>query len=352
MYDMNGELLSDIYTFSNTEMPNIDMNKKRPYFDINEINIKKQKLVDFNSINKIDEEDYQDNNRSNFIATESKENSLDFKSKDQDVVQFNEYDLKGSISTTNFSRSYSHLSDNGMNSHKDDYFSQQLKEDEALTKIFLSKQSKRTLFTGRKNTNGIVNKIPKLFELVTRNLILNLDELPSRLAELNFRNEPIEFKIIYKVLEKASVKQLENIEYYNPYLLVNTEVFWKKLCEEEFKCLRLLDKGDTWRDLYYRLVDEREEKFQRARNLVSRKNAEKPKERQIKEATVRFISSTTFSSSESKIKTFSTSNGPVRQILHDFPNKKTNVTSSKKSNSTSTMSKGMKATMKLMKKRR
>ena len=76
------------------------------------------------------------------------------------------------------------------------------------------------------------------------------------------------------------------------------------------------------------MLDEREEKFRRARDLISKKQAEKPKERQLKEATVKFVASTAKSSSMSlssscaaaKIKTLSSSTGPVRQIVHDSSN--------------------------------
>lgn len=72
-------------------------------------------------------------------------------------------------------------------------------------------------------------------------------------------------------------------------------------------------------------MDEEEEKFRRARDRISKKQAEKPKERQTKVATVKFVASTARSSSTtlsqsaaaSKLKVIGSSSGPVRQIVHD-----------------------------------
>ncbi|CAF0813386.1 unnamed protein product [Brachionus calyciflorus] len=237
-------------------------------------------------------------------------------------------------------------------------------DDEALAKILKSKQSKRILYTGRKvNPNGAPLQPSKLFELATRSLTENLDDFHLRISSYNSRNQfPVAYDLVKPILEKATAKQLHNIEYYSPHLQEDTEELWNKLCEQEFKQVKPLDEDETWRELYYRLLDEREEKFRRARDLISRKQAEKPKERQTKEATVKFLSASarnsshvhTASSASSKLKALNSSSGPVRQIVHDSSTKRVGSASLGPKRpaipSAPAMSRGMKATMKLIKK--
>ncbi|RNA12901.1 transcription elongation factor B polypeptide 3 [Brachionus plicatilis] len=238
----------------------------------------------------------------------------------------------------------------------------QVDDDEALAKILKNKHSKRTLYTGRKtNATGSLLQPTKLFDLASKILIDNLDDLHLRISIYNNQSMfPVPFDLIKRILERASAKQLQSIEYYNPNLLSDTDELWKKLCEQEFKKVEVLDEDETWRELYYRKVDEREEKFRRARDLISKKQAEKPKERQTKEATVKFVATTARSSSTtlsqsaaaSKLKAINSSSGPVRQIVHDSSDRRGGSASGprKPAISTPAMSQGMRATMKLIKK--
>ena len=55
-------------------------------------------------------------------------------------------------------------------------------DDEALSKIFQSKHSKKVLYTGRKqNADGQVYKVGRLYDLSVRVLVDSLDDLPLRL---------------------------------------------------------------------------------------------------------------------------------------------------------------------------
>lgn len=136
---------------------------------------------------------------------------------------------------------------------------------------------------------------------------------------------------------------------------------WKRICEQEFKGVKEHDReeDENWREYYFvrfffnfqqfiyifsiflyffqRKFDEREAKFQRAREAVSRLQASKPKERQTQMATVKFVSSGSRSSSSitlkaseasNKLKTMSASSSassaPVRRIVHDTPIRKRN----------------------------
>lgn len=77
------------------------------------------------------------------------------------------------------------------------------------------------------------------------------------------------------MIERANAKQLENIESYSPDFVAHTDYIWKKLSQQEFKN-QIPDEDESWRELYFRKLDEREEALQRARALVSSRQAQKP----------------------------------------------------------------------------
>jgi hypothetical protein len=58
-----------------------------------------------------------------------------------------------------------------------------LSDSEALSKIFASKHSARTLYTGRKNIDPANNIVPKLGDLCTRTLMETIDDFPTRVYE-------------------------------------------------------------------------------------------------------------------------------------------------------------------------
>lgn len=63
-----------------------------------------------------------------------------------------------------------------------------LADDEALTKIMSCKQSKRVLYTGRKNTgDGSTQTASKLFDLASRALMESLDDLPTRISAYSMK---------------------------------------------------------------------------------------------------------------------------------------------------------------------
>jgi elongin-A len=72
----------------------------------------------------------------------------------------------------------------------------------------------------------------------------------------------VPFEILKPVLERAKPDQLLNIEYYNPYLLEDTDVLWKPHCQRRWKNKLPLEM-ETWRDMYERCMREDEEKLSR-----------------------------------------------------------------------------------------
>ena len=57
------------------------------------------------------------------------------------------------------------------------------------------------------------------------------------------------YEILRPVLDKCSATQLRDIEYYNPYLMEDTDALWQALVKKEFKCERR-EEMETWREMH------------------------------------------------------------------------------------------------------
>lgn len=244
-------------------------------------------------------------------------------------------------------------------------------EDDALARIMSAKHSKRVLYTGKANANSAKLNVPKLFDLSIKSLVSSLDELPSRIYYYNMAyNSPgkqVAFDLIKPVLEKANAEQLKSIEYYSPYLSDETEYLWQKCSEKEFKKFdEGPDEDENWRDFYHRKIDERELALKRTISSITSKQANKPQKRQTQIATVKFVSnppssrqsaasqhSTTGNKSKPIV---SNSSVPVRAIIKDGSSRLVSNGAGgacgglkKTAQSAPSMSQGMKAVNKLIK---
>lgn len=160
--------------------------------------------------------------------------------------------------------------------------------DEVLCRIMKQKQSKRMLYTGKKNEHSTQPVVLSLYKICAKNLVDNLDTLPSKISVYNMTHDfAIAFELIKPVLEKANAKQLENIENYSPHLLNDTDYIWKRISEQEFKKIEAPDEDESWRELYFKKYDAREQQFLRARSIVSKMQKDKPQERVTKMATLK-----------------------------------------------------------------
>lgn len=172
---------------------------------------------------------------------------------------------------------------------KSEYVRQAKNDDEALCRIMRQKQSKRMIYTGRKADNQGITEAPSLLTLCTRVLVDNLDTLPNRISDYNMTHDfAIAFDLLKPVLEKSNAKQLEHIENYSPHFLSDTDYIWQKITEQEFKKLEPPEEDESWRELYFKKIDAREQQFQRARSIIVNKlQKEKPQERLTKMATLK-----------------------------------------------------------------
>lgn len=126
----------------------------------------------------------------------------------------------------------------------------QMTDKELLTESFSSKANRTRVFSG----NRVQKSAPTLFEGCIRVLQENIDFLES--------TGGVPFDILRPVLERAKPEQLSVIEYYNPYLLDDSDVLWEPHCKRKFRT-RQRDENETWRDLYERCTREDEIKLSR-----------------------------------------------------------------------------------------
>lgn len=126
---------------------------------------------------------------------------------------------------------------------------------ELLTESFSSKANRTRVFSG----NRVQKTIPTLFEMCIRVLQENIDFLTE--------TGGVPFDILRPVLERAKPEQLNVIEYYNSYLLDDSDVLWEPHCKRKFRT-RQRQEMESWREMYERCTREDEEKLSRlTRNI-------------------------------------------------------------------------------------
>ncbi|CAG7824973.1 unnamed protein product [Allacma fusca] len=133
---------------------------------------------------------------------------------------------------------------------------------EALSSMMSSRKDRTKVYSG--NKTGFVGKLPTLFEMSIRVIQENLDCLGY--------TGGVPYDILKPALKCATVKQLEEIEFYNSYLQEYTDELWQYHCQRDCKGARPKEM-ESWKDLYYRCQDERQAKLNLLASKVKR-NAE------------------------------------------------------------------------------
>jgi elongin-A len=119
-----------------------------------------------------------------------------------------------------------------------------------LTESFSSKANRTRVFSG----NRVQKTVPSLFEMCIRVLQENIEFLTE--------TGGVPFDILRPVLERAKPEQLNTIEYYNQYLLEESDVLWEPHCKRKFRS-RQREENECWREMYERCTREDEEKLSR-----------------------------------------------------------------------------------------
>ncbi|KAM3606537.1 uncharacterized protein V6R79_018231 [Siganus canaliculatus] len=98
----------------------------------------------------------------------------------------------------------------------------------------------------------------------------------------------VPFEILEPVLERCTPEQLLRIEEYNPIYIGVTDHLWGKHCQRDFRDAKL-QEYESWKEMYIRLSDERERKFQRLTKSIVSAHSNKPKGRQVKMAFIHTV---------------------------------------------------------------
>lgn len=144
------------------------------------------------------------------------------------------------------------------------------KTNEDVIKFTSSKKEKTAIYSGRKNCS---RGIPSLAQCCYRVLIENIDILGP------MGDTP--YTLLKPVLEKCTPNQLFTIEKYNPHFLYDTNELWEIHCKRDYKLLSPLEH-ETWRDVYLRGFDEREEKLKHITANISASMLKATPVRQVK----------------------------------------------------------------------
>ncbi|NXK50418.1 ELOA1 protein, partial [Chauna torquata] len=133
--------------------------------------------------------------------------------------------------------------------------------------------SKMQVYSGSKPL--CLSKMLTLYELCIRVLQNNIDSLHEVGG--------VPFEILEPVLTRCTPEQLFRVEECNPTFTEESDHLWKKHCQRDFKNESLLEY-ESWREMYLRLFNEREEKLKMLTKNILSAQSEKPKGRQVKMA--------------------------------------------------------------------
>ncbi|XP_037073997.1 transcription elongation factor B polypeptide 3-like [Pollicipes pollicipes] len=138
-----------------------------------------------------------------------------------------------------------------------------LDEEEALAAVLGAKNKRTKVYSGARSAGW--SRVPTLVDICLRSLQENIDYLEY--------TGGVPYDILRPVLEKCSAGQLHNIEYYNSYLLEDTDALWKALVHKEFRA-EPRQEMETWREMHIRCAEEREIKYNKLRSIIEGKRQE------------------------------------------------------------------------------
>uniref|UniRef100_A0A4W6DPW6 Elongin A n=1 Tax=Lates calcarifer TaxID=8187 RepID=A0A4W6DPW6_LATCA len=138
--------------------------------------------------------------------------------------------------------------------------------------------SKMVVYSGSKTS--YLPKMMTLYEQCIRVLQNNIDSI----AEVG----GVPFDILEPVLERCTPEQLYRIEQNNQCFTEDSDELWMRHCQRDFK-RETPQEYESWREMYLRLHDEREERLRMLTQNITSAHANKPKGRQVKMAYVNSV---------------------------------------------------------------
>lgn len=138
--------------------------------------------------------------------------------------------------------------------------------------------SKMQVYSGSKC--AYLPKMMSLHQQCIRVLKNNIDSI--------FEVGGVPYSVLEPVLERCTPDQLYRIEEYNHVLIEETDQLWKVHCHRDFKEERP-EEYESWREMYLRLQDAREQRLRLLTKNIRSAHANKPKGRQAKMAFVNSV---------------------------------------------------------------
>ncbi|MBV95655.1 Transcription elongation factor B polypeptide 3, partial [Eschrichtius robustus] len=164
------------------------------------------------------------------------------------------------------------------------------KHDSKSTSKNLDSEEEEAGFTGRRMNSKMqvysgskcayLPKMMTLHEQCIRVLKNNIDSI--------FEVGGVPYSVLEPVLERCTPDQLYRIEEYNHVLIEDTDQLWKVHCHRDFKDERP-EEYESWREMYLRLQDAREQRLRVLTKNIRSAHANKPKGRQAKMAFVNSV---------------------------------------------------------------
>ncbi|KAJ3609275.1 hypothetical protein NHX12_023799 [Muraenolepis orangiensis] len=138
--------------------------------------------------------------------------------------------------------------------------------------------SKMVVYSGTKT--AYLPKMMTLYEQCIRVLQNNVDSIDEVGG--------VPYEILEPVLERCTPEQLYRIEQCNQVFMEESDELWTRHCQRDFK-RSSPQEYESWREMYLRLHDEREERLRMLTQNISSAHANKPKGRQVKMAFVNSV---------------------------------------------------------------
>ncbi|XP_029475813.1 elongin-A isoform X2 [Rhinatrema bivittatum] len=135
--------------------------------------------------------------------------------------------------------------------------------------------SKMQVYSGSKT--AYLPKMMSLYQQCIRVLANNIDSI--------YEVGGVPFSVLEPVLEKCTPEQLYRIEECNHVLVEDTDRLWMQHCQRDFKNEKA-EEFESWREMYLRLHDAREQRLLMLTQNIRSAHANKPKCRQAKMAFV------------------------------------------------------------------
>ncbi|KAJ8384959.1 hypothetical protein AAFF_G00196250 [Aldrovandia affinis] len=138
--------------------------------------------------------------------------------------------------------------------------------------------SKMVVYSGSKTV--YLPKMMSLYEQCIRVLQNNIDSIDEVGG--------VPYEILEPVLERCTPEQLYRIEQCNQCFMEDSDELWMRHCQRDFK-RESPQEYESWREMYLRLHDEREERLRMLTQNISSAHANRPKGRQVKMAFVNSV---------------------------------------------------------------